>query len=84
MDQSVGWYDDGAWKKEDVKDTPACRDYEDFFMRTRYELPEGLLDERGRVARFDNELVVRYVDRVIVQDNGYDVVFKAGITVKVR
>ena len=83
-DKSVGWYDEGGWKKEEVKDTPACRDYKDFFQSTRFELPEGLLDERGRVARFDNELVVRYVDRVIVQDNGYDVVFKAGITVKVR
>ena len=50
----------------------------------RYTVPEGVLDETGSMAGFSNELVIRYLDRVIVEDWGYMVVFKAGVTVEVR
>ena len=46
-------------------------------------MPEGVLDETGSMARFSNELVIRYLDRVVVEDWGYSVVFKAGVTVEI-
>ena len=65
-------------------DDDSCRDYDDFFSRTRYTVPEGVLDENGRMERFNNDLVIRYLDRVVVQDDGYEVVFKAGVKVQVE
>ena len=61
-----------------------CSDYDDFFRRTRYCIPEGVLDENGRMEAFNNDLVIRYLDRVVVKDDGYEVVFKAGVTVEVE
>ncbi len=63
------------------EETGACRDYDDFFKRTRYTVPEGVLTEDGRMESFNNDLVIRYLDRVVVKDDGYEVVFKAGVTV---
>jgi len=63
-------------------DSPACRDYEDFFRRTRHKVADDVLDD-GVVTRFDNDLVIRYVDKVVIQPYGYEVHFKAGITVNV-
>ena len=61
-----------------------CRDYDDFFSHTRYTVPEGVLDENGSMTGFNNDLVIRYLDKVIVKDDGYEVVFKAGVTVEVE
>ena len=77
------------WMARDVQpgetvDDGSCRDYDDFFSRTRYTVPEGVLDENGRMERFNNDLVIRYLDRVVVQDDGYEVVFKAGVKVEVE
>ena len=69
---------------ETVEETGACNDYDDFFNRTRYTVPEGVLDENGRMEAFNNDLVIRYLDRVIVNDDGYEVVFKAGVRVEVE
>ncbi len=66
------------------EETGACRDYDDFFSRTRYTVPEGVLDENGRMEAFNNDLVIRYMDRVVVKDDGYEVTFKAGVTVEVE
>ena len=33
---------------------------------------------------FNNDLVIRYLDRVVVQDDSYEVIFKAGMTVEVE
>ena len=41
-----------------------------------------MLDENGRMEDFNNDLVIRYLDRVIVKDDGYEVAFKAGVTVE--
>ena len=73
-----------AREAETVEETGACRDYDDFFNRTRYTVPEGVLDENGRMECFNNDLVIRYLDRVVVQDDGYEVVFKAGVKVEVE
>ena len=69
---------------EAVEETGVCRDYDDFFSRTRYTVPEGVLDENGRMEAFNNDLVIRYLDRVVVKDDGYEVAFKAGVTVEVE
>ena len=69
---------------EAVEEAGACRDYDDFFSRTRYTVPEGVLDENGRMEAFNNDLVIRYLDRAVVKDDGYEVVFKAGVKVEVE
>ena len=99
-----------AREAETVEETGACRDYDDFFSRTKYTVPEGVLEggasakpnlhaptdlppnecegafpkENGRMEAFNNDLVIRYLDRVVVKDDGYEVVFKAGVTVEVE
>ena len=74
----------GAQNTGETVDDGSCRDYDDFFSRTRYTVPEGVLDENGRMERFNNDLVIRYLDRVVVQDDGYEVAFKAGVKVEVE
>ena len=71
-------------ENENAEETGACRDYDDFFNRTRYTVPEGVLDENGRMESFNNDLVIRYLDKVVVRDDGYEVAFKAGVTVEVE
>ena len=77
------------WMARDVQpgegeESGSCRDYDDFFSRTKYTVPEGVLTEDGRMEAFNNDLVIRYLDRVVVKDDGYEVVFKAGVTVEVK
>ena len=71
-------------EEPEVEETGACRDYDDFFSRTRYTVPEEVLDENGRIEAFNNDLVIRYLDNVVVKDDGYEVIFKAGVTVEVE
>ena len=71
-------------ESENAEETGACRDYDGFFCRTRYTVPEGVLTEDGRMEAFNNYLVIRYLDKVVVRDDGYEVAFKAGITVEVE
>ena len=65
-------------------DDGSCCGYDDFFSRTRYTVPEGVLDENGSMTGFKNDLVIRYLDKVIVKDDGYEVIFKAGVKVQVE
>ena len=37
-----------------------------------------------RLEAFNNDLVIRYLDKVVVQDDGYEVAFKAGVRVEVE
>ena len=60
----------------------SCYDAEEFFRLTRPRYPEGVIEE-GMVRGYDNEMVIRYLDRVIVNDQDYEVRFKGGITVTV-
>ena len=71
-------------ENENAEETGACRNYNDFFNRTRYTVPEGVLTEDGRMEAFNNDLVIRYLERVVVKDDGYEVIFKAGVTVEVE
>ena len=33
---------------------------------------------------YNNDLVIRYLDRMVVEEDGYKVLFKAGVTVEVE
>jgi len=70
--------------EENAETSAACYDYDEFFRRTRYELPEDVLDSTGTVVRFDNSMVIRYLDSVTIHDDRYDLNFKAGFTVTVK
>ena len=71
-------------ENENAEETGACRNYNDFFNRTRYTVPEGVLDENGRMEAFNNDMVIRYLDRVVVKEDGYEVILKAGVIVEVE
>ncbi len=69
---------------EVVEESGACHNYDDFFSRTRCTVPESVLEENGLMERFNNGLIIRYLDKVVVKDDGYEVSFKAGVTVEVE
>ena len=52
-------------EKEEPELHGACYNYDDFFRWTKHELPEGLI-LNGRITRFDNDLVIRYLENVTV------------------
>ena len=62
---------------------PACSNYEDFFRRTRYQIPQELLDRDGKIVRFNNDMVTRYLEKIVVEKQGYTICFKAGVNVKI-
>jgi len=72
----------GTQGAQSVED-PACRDYDDFFRRTRMRFPGNVLNQEGDIVGFDKSLVIRYVDRVLVQEDGFEVRLRAGISIKV-
>ncbi len=37
----------------------------------------------GRVRAFDDGMVARYLEKVFVREDGYDVMFKAGVCIRV-
>ena len=68
-------------KRVEIEDG-ACADEDEFFRLTMPTYPEGVIVD-GRVEQFDNEMVIRYLDRVVVNDQNYEVRFKGGVTVTV-
>ena len=38
----------------------------------------------GKMKLFDNDLVIRFVDHVIVNDYGYEIVFKANLEIFIK
>ena len=66
-----------------VARSPACRDAEDFFARTNYRVPDGILDASGRMAVFSDDVIVRYLRDVIVYDDVCEVRFRAGLVCRV-
>ena len=74
----------GSEPDEEEEDRQAaCYEYDEFFRRTRMEIPEGILDTEGKVVRFQDDFIIRYLENVIVHDDSYKVNFKAGLTIKV-
>lgn len=64
-------------------DSPACRDYEDFFRRTRYRPELGLIGRDGKIKYFSDDMVIRFLEKVVVTDEGYEVHFKAKVVITV-
>lgn len=62
---------------------PACRDYDEFFVRTHKTPPNGIFDAYGRVKKFNDDMVVRYIDHITVIDDGFDVHFKVGVKLRI-
>ena len=60
-------------------DLPACFNYEDFFRRTTYKPKYGIMGI-GKIRKFDDGLVVRCLDKVIVKEDRYEINLKGGIT----
>ena len=67
---------------------PCQNEIEDTF-KTGNVIPEKVLwngrvtaYERGIITAYDNDMVVRFLDKVIVKDDGYEVWFKGGIMVE--
>ncbi|MBQ9015967.1 MAG: recombinase family protein [Firmicutes bacterium] len=57
----------------------ACRRPEDFFRRTSYRIPPRVCSGSGRIAAFDDAMIIRYLDRVIVREELFEVRLKAGV-----
>lgn len=70
--------------EEEISPQPACYDVDEFFEWTRHDPPESLMDSKGKMVAFNNDLVIRHIDLITVQDRGYDIHFKAGITIHVN
>ena len=61
----------------------ACYDYDEFFRRTSYVVDEGMIGDDGKIMSFSNDMIVRYLDRVVVNEGDYEVWFKAGVSVTI-
>jgi predicted hydrocarbon binding protein len=62
----------------EVAKSPACYDLADFYERT------DCITQWGPVAKYDNDLTRRFVEKIEVNDDGIEVRFKAGISVDVK
>ena len=58
-------------RDDPAPEDPACRDYEEFFRRTRYVMP----------AEPDEAVVQRFVKEIAATEEGIEVRFKAGIVI---
>ena len=63
--------------------SPACSEYCDFFNRTRYSFDDSIFSDDGTIIAFQNSMIIRYLDAVIVLDDWYEVRFKCGLRVRV-
>ena len=59
----------------------SCSDIEEFYRITQHILPAGMLDKNGEMVRFDDAIIIRYLDHIMVQDDGLLICFKAGISI---
>ena len=58
--------------------SPACYDYADFFERTKSCITPG------PIKVFDDNQIITYVENIDVLPDGYQVNFKAGVSIKVE
>lgn len=63
---------EGGGAEEAASAPPACRDAEDFFLRTRSSLPDSIAE------------AVRYLEWVTVTNGGLAVRFRAGLCIFVE
>lgn len=74
-------YENGV-DNHNADDAAACYDYEEFFRRTSY-IDSGIIGDDGKIMRCSNDLIIRYLEKVVVNEDGYEVWFKAGVSVKI-
>lgn len=74
----------GEAGKADEELPDACTDYDDFFRRTRYTPEEGVISADGKIMAYSDDMVVRFIDKVTVTDDGYKVLFRTGLEITVR
>ena len=43
-----------------------------------------MIGDDGKIMSFSNDMIVRYLEKVVVEDWGYEVWFKAGVSVRVQ
>ena len=60
----------------------SCVEYEDFFLWTRPRYPDDLMTETGYIRRFDNDMVIRYIEKIVVKKDQIEFHMKAGITLE--
>lgn len=60
-----------------------CADTDEFFNRTRYIPPEGVLGDDGRMARYDDSMAARFIRHIVVEDDAFTVCFKADLRVRI-
>ena len=53
---------------------------EQFFRLTRPHYADGVIGE-GKVVSFCDEMVVLYLERVVVEDDNYVIRFKGGVEI---
>lgn len=61
----------------------ACSDYDEFFKRTSCVIDESVIGDDGKIMSFSNDMVLRYLDRVVVNEKNYEVLFKAGVSITI-
>lgn len=74
-------YENGV-DNHNADDAAACYDYEEFFRRTSY-IDSGIIGDDGKIMCCSNDLIIRYLEKVVVNEDGYEVWFKAGVSVKI-
>ena len=70
-------------EEKETYDSPACRDYEEFFHRTRQRMDEEIFSKEGKVIQFSDAMVTRYLERMTVCYDAYEIEFKCGLTIQV-
>ena len=67
----------------EAEDCPACSNAEDFFRRTAYKIPDTVLDQWGRIAVYDNDMVIRFIRSIVVRPDCFVVCFKGGVCIRI-
>ena len=69
---------------EESPEDAVCDEAEDFFERTRFVLPREILDEQGHMSVFNDEIIIRCLDRILVKEDEYVISFKGGIQITAK
>ena len=78
--QTEGEASQPARKGNNKSTRAACWDEADFYRRTAFKPKEDVVKD-GKVVRYDDGLVTRFVEKVTVEAEGLRVVFKAGVEI---
>lgn len=70
-------------KEKKIDENAACIEPEDFFQRTRYPVPEGIFNQSGKMTEFHDDIIIHYLENVTVYEEGSEVHFKGGLSVKI-